>query len=142
MTLPLHGTHSDGRIYLSTLISFCSLFACVLQELAAGKSPFVMVGAIHEWPALQRWADLHYFAEHPRFAESIVDWYPFNLAKFNRKPWLLPWRRLVQPDGSLSDSRGACGGGRGATQRVREAGSAHAAGAIKREQSRAATLQI
>ena len=58
------------------------------QEMAAGKKPFVLSGAIDEWPALTKWKDLKHFSEHSVFKDSTVDWYPFNLAKADRKPWL------------------------------------------------------
>ena len=59
--------------------------------LFSGARPFVLTGATEEWAARARWADLQYFRALGRELGGKVDYYPFNLAEANRKPWLLHW---------------------------------------------------
>ena len=54
--------------------------------LMTGAEPFVLTGAMVSWESLKTFQDLNFFIKN--YPDTIVDYYPNNLAKTTDKPYL------------------------------------------------------
>jgi len=58
------------------------------KSLTTGHWPYIVVGAMDDWPALQKW-DVKYLAK--QIPNEWVDYYPENMYNLGNKPYLLPY---------------------------------------------------
>ena len=84
-------------ILLILLLQICYCLSKELKRIAlkelegdpylmTGVKPFVLTGAMDTWKSLEKFQDLNFFIE--KYPNTIVDYYPNNLAKPTDKPYL------------------------------------------------------
>jgi hypothetical protein len=55
-------------------------------SLSSGHYPYIVVGAMDDWPAMNKWKDLDHV--QTRVADEWVDYYPENMYNLGNKPYL------------------------------------------------------
>jgi hypothetical protein len=81
-------------------IPFSLFFSKEYAEYAAGRKPFILTGAMTDWPLEKQWREAELSA---RFPDAIVDFYPHNMDRSDAHPYLVPFadalREFHRPSG-------------------------------------------
>ena len=62
--------------------------------LQSGKVPFILTKSMENWESRTKFNNLDWFAKH--FPDAIVDYYPNNLARVEKKPFLRKMAGVLQ----------------------------------------------